>query len=117
MRLQKFQFDTVIFFLLAGILFFFCVSCKSKPTKEVAPASIINTAHLDKLYQEIRMGDDTVGIIHIYSEYPDYHMVDDHDEGMACVDDASRAAIFYFLRYRQTNSMPFYHKGKLLVKF
>jgi hypothetical protein len=117
MRLQKFQFAPVLFFLLAGITFFFCVSCKSKPTKEVAPASIINTAHLDKLYQEIRMGDDTVGIIHIYSEYPDYHMVDDHDEGMACVDDASRAAIFYFLRYRQTDSMPFYHKGKMLVKF
>jgi hypothetical protein len=44
-------------------------------------------------------------------------MVGDHDEGIACVDDASRAAIFYFMRYRQTGSMPYYHKGKMLLKF
>jgi hypothetical protein len=92
------------------------LSCQSKKEKQ-DPKSVINTAHLDKLYEEIKMGQDTVGIIHIYSEYPDYHLVGDHDEGIACVDDASRAAIFYFLRYRQTDSLQFFHKGKMLIKF
>lgn len=63
------------------------------------------------------MGDDTVGIVHIYAEYPDYHLVGDHDEGIACVDDATRATMFYFIRYRQTDSIQYYHKGKMLLKF
>jgi len=91
-------------------------SCQTK--KEIQqPQSVINTAHLDRLYEEIRMGDDTVGIIHIYSEYPDYHLVDDSDEGIACVDDVSRAAIFYLLQYRATGSTEYLHKAKRLLSF
>jgi hypothetical protein len=91
-------------------------SCQSK--KEIQqPPSVINTAHLDHLYEEIKMGDDTVGIIHIYSEYPDYHHVGDSDEGIACVDDASRAAIFYLLQYRKSGSPEYLHKAKMLLNF
>src|SRR4249920_285889 len=103
--------------LTAGLsMVFFFENCKTKKENQ-HPPSVINTAHLDRLYEEIRMGNDTVGIIHIYSEYPDYHLVGDKDEGFACVDDASRAAIFYLLRYKQTDSLQFFHKGKMLVKF
>jgi hypothetical protein len=105
-------------FLATGIgMLFFFERCTAKKEEIKQLPSVINTAHLDKLYEEIRMGKDTVGIIHIYSEYPDYHLVGDNDEGMACVDDASRAAIFYLLRYRQTDSLQFFHKGKMLLKF
>jgi len=91
-------------------------SCQSK--KEIQqPLSVINTAHLDRLYEDIKMGDDTVGIIHIYAEYPDYHLVGDQDEGIACVDDASRAAIFYLLQYRVTGSTEYLHKAKRLLNF
>jgi hypothetical protein len=102
---------------LAGIgLLLMVAACHSKKAVH-PPPSIINTAHLDKLYEEIKMGEDTVGIIHIYSEYPDYHLVGDPDEGMTCVDDVSRAAIFYMLRYRQTDSLQYLHKAKMLTKF
>jgi len=105
-------------FLFAGIgMLYFFESCKPHQEEHKELPSVINTAHLDRLYEEIKMGDDTVGIIHIYSEHPDYHLVGDDDEGIACVDDASRAAIFYLLRYRQTDSIQFFHKGLMLIKF
>ena len=95
----------------------FCFSgCKKREKPEAVP-SIIQTAHLDHLYEEIQMGDDTIGIIHIYSEYPGYQWVGDADEGIACVDDASRAAIFYLQQYQMTQADPFLHKGKMLMKF
>ena len=40
-----------------------------------------------------------MAIIHIYSNYPDYAYVGDDDEGIACIDDAARAAIFYLEYY------------------
>jgi hypothetical protein len=69
------------------------------------------------LYAEKNVGGDTVGIIHIYSEYPDYHMVDDGDEGSACVDDASRAAIFYLRHYQNTSDPEHLKKGRMLLRF
>ncbi|HJW28530.1 MAG TPA: hypothetical protein VJ508_04680, partial [Saprospiraceae bacterium] len=85
--------------------------------RETSTTSIINTAHLDHLYDELRMGEDTVAYIHIYAASPDYHFVSDPDEGMACVDDASRAAIFYFLQYQRTGTSEYFRKGKMLIKF
>ena len=49
-----------------------------------------------------------MGIIHIYSNYPDYKWAGDEDEGIACVDDAARAAVFYLRNYqleKDTNSL------------
>jgi hypothetical protein len=37
----------------------------------------------------------SVGTIVIYSDYPNYNWVADQDEGLTCVDDVSRAALFY----------------------
>jgi hypothetical protein len=78
---------------------------------------MINTSHLDALYEEMKVNGQDVGIVHIYSEYPDYHWVGDQDEGIACVDDASRAAIFYLRQYRRTSSPEYLHKGTMLLKF
>ncbi len=77
----------------------------------------LNTSHLDKLYQEICINKDTLGIIHIYSEYPDYKWVGDEDEGIACVDDAARAAIFYYEYYELTNKKVYRIKAERLIKF
>ncbi len=99
-----------------GVAVFYFSGCKKLEKQEVIP-SIIQTAHLDHLYEEIQMGKDTIGIIHIYSEYPEYQWVGDADEGIACVDDASRAAIFYLQQYQMTQAAPFLHKGKMLMKF
>lgn len=78
---------------------------------------VINTAHLDALYSEINVDGENVGFVHIYSEYPDYHMVGDDDEGFACVDDASRAAIFYLRQHASTGNPEHLRKAEMLLKF
>ncbi len=58
-----------------------------------------------------------MGIIHIYSDYPDYKWVGDEDEGIACVDDAARAAVFYLRNYdlkKDSNSLK---KAEGLIQF
>jgi hypothetical protein len=56
----------------------------------------INFAHLDHLTERVVLGGDTVSIVHIYANYPDYRWVaaaESGPEGIACVDDAARAAV------------------------
>ncbi len=77
----------------------------------------LNTAHLDRLYEKVEVNGDTVGIIHIYCEYPDYNWLGDSDEGIACVDDASRAAVFYLRHYAQTRNSASLNKANYLLKF
>lgn len=78
---------------------------------------ITHTSHLDHLYQEIIVENRTMGIIHIYSEYPDYNWVDDADEGIACVDDVSRACVFFLKHFKLTNDSSSLHKVKTLTEF
>ena len=61
--------------------------------------SLINTAHLDHLYEKITVQGETMGIIRIYADYPDYNYTEAKGEGIACVDDAARAEIFYIRYY------------------
>ncbi len=77
----------------------------------------VNTSHLDKLYEVKQVEGKEVGIIHIYAEYPDYHWVGDVDEGIACVDDVSRAAVFYLRQYKKTSSKQYLQKATMLLKF
>lgn len=79
--------------------------------------SLINTSHLDHLYEEIKMNGEKVGIIHIYSEYPDYKWIGDEDEGIACVDDGARASVFYLKHYQLTGQQKDLEKAKNLIKF
>ena len=54
---------------------------------------IINFSHFNHLYKEILLNEKKVGIIHIYSEYPNYGYAIEPKEGFTCVDDVSRAII------------------------
>ena len=110
------------FYKQAGLIAAFMIAlyfsgCSPKVDKEITNTSVINTAHLDALYGEKNVGGQTVGIIHIYAEYPDYHLMGDDDEGIACVDDASRAAIFYLRHYQNTSDEEHLRKGRMLIKF
>ncbi|NOX67504.1 MAG: hypothetical protein GXO85_17295 [Chlorobi bacterium] len=78
---------------------------------------MINTSHLDYLYEEIKVSGKSMGIIHIYSNYPDYKWIDDADEGIACVDDAARAAQFYMKHFNLTSKETSYKKTKKLLEF
>jgi hypothetical protein len=64
------------------------------PTEKAAlnPATV-NLDHFEHLFTEIEVGGKTVGVINIYSEYPDYAFAIEPAEGFACVDDAARAIV------------------------
>ncbi|WP_299672088.1 hypothetical protein [uncultured Polaribacter sp.] len=95
--------------LFYGILLLVFVSCSSKepfeddnispPPKDTITASAplfndaINFSHFNHLYKEIRFNEKKVGIIHIYSEYPNYEYAIEPNEGFTCVDDVARAIV------------------------
>ena len=109
-----------IYIIALNFCFLIHFGCGSEKSSNLSPddhQSLVNTAHLDALYEEIIVDQDTMGIIHIYSEYPDYSWVDDDDEGTACVDDAARAAIFYLKHYQYTYKHTSLSKAKRLLRF
>ncbi len=60
--------------------------------------ALVNFRHLEHLTERIYLGDRKVSIVHIYANFPDYEWVDAKEsgpEGIACVDDAARAAVLY----------------------
>lgn len=79
--------------------------------------TLVNTAHLDHLYDEVEIMGKKVGIIHIYSEYPDYKVVEAPGEGIACVDDVARAAVFYLRHYQYTGTKTSLAKAEKLLDF
>ncbi len=83
-------------------------------------ASFANFNHLDHLTETIQFYGDTVSIVHIYSNYPDYHWIDAKEsgpEGIACVDDAARAAVVYLRHYELTKNKSSLTKAKSLLRF
>ncbi|MDD7886337.1 hypothetical protein [Flavivirga sp. 57AJ16] len=70
----------------------------SNPDMEIIPSEplpngAINFSHFNHLYNEINFNGKKVGIIHIYSEYPNYAYAIEPNEGFTCVDDVSRAMV------------------------
>jgi len=60
-------------------------------TEQVAPR--VNLAHFDHLYAERDLGGERVGILHIYSEAPDFRFAIEPREGYTCVDDVARGIV------------------------
>ena len=88
---------------------------KTEKTNEI---TLTNPAHLDSLYEQLTLEDGTnIGAIHIYSEYPNYEWVKDPIEGVACVDDVTRAGVFYFNYYKSTGTDESLEKVKELAEF
>ena len=84
---------------------------------QVAEVSLVNPAHLNNLYKEILMDKDSAAFVYIYAEYPGYEPVEAGGEGIACVDDVARAAIFYFRYYKTTGQKENLTQGKRLINF
>ena len=104
-------FPITLFFIL---LVFSNLSCAQTNEKHL---NLISTSHLDSLYEDITVDNKAMGIIHIYSDYPDYKWIGDDDEGIACVDDAARAAVFYLNYYQFKNDDKILKKAKNLLHF
>jgi len=77
----------------------------------------INFAHLDFLTEPIVINGDSMAIVHIYSEYPDYQWVGEADEGIAAVDDAVRAAVAYLRHFEKFSDEHSRSQAKLLLRF
>lgn len=90
-------------------------SCKKE--NSVDNLSLVNSSHLDHLYEEINSEGKSLGIIHIYSEYPDYHFVGAENEGITCIDDVARALIFYIKDFEYNGKEESLRKSKQLVQF
>ena len=75
-------------------VFNFPSGCTGKSVKPVINCGNLNMAHLGYLYSEVKLENGTTGgIVHIYSEYPDYNYTIEPNEGFACVDDVARAVV------------------------
>ena len=112
--MQKIVIKTFIF----AVLLLFTSNCNSAVTPNVLKnENLVNTSHLDNLYKEIVMGQDTVGIIQIYADYPSYNPVPAAGEGIAAVDDAARAGVLYWQLYQNTGKKEYLNKVKMLTKF
>lgn len=104
--------------LLVVTAILFLSSCSEKDKDQLTSSnSLINTSHLDALYEDITVEGKSMGIIHIYSNYPDYEWIGDDDEGIACIDDAARATIFYLKNYQLNNDIASLTKVKQLTEF
>ena len=93
------------------------------PAAPVSPslhASGFNLAHLDFLGEDVVLPGapaDTLRIIHIYAEAPDWRFVGDDDEGIACVDDVARAAVVYLRHYELTRDESSRRTAVKLLRF
>ena len=89
----------ILFAIIISLCFVFCAP--NNETKSVLNDEI-NFDHFNHLYKEIDFKGKKVGIIHIYSEYPDYKFEIEPKEGFTCVDDVARAIVM-LSTYLKTN--------------
>ena len=85
-----------------------------------AQPTLVNFHHLRDLTETIPFNGDTVDIIHVYSNAPDYRWFDAADagvEGTACVDDAARAAVLYLRHFELRKDPESLASAKALLKF
>ncbi|MBN2472015.1 MAG: hypothetical protein JXN59_14940 [Anaerolineae bacterium] len=70
-------------------------------TQKQSAADLVNLDHLRFLTEIVTINDETMALVHIYSEYPEYVWVDAAGEGISAVDDVARAAIVYLWAYER----------------
>ena len=101
----------LVCFLITGLIL------SKTDARQIQTSSLVNTSHLDHLFQDINVNGKEMGIIHIYADYPDYHYVEASGEGIACVDDAARALVFYIRYYEVTKDKSLLNKIRGLTNF
>ncbi len=69
------------------------VSCTKNKKAVPVLNDNVNFDHFNHLYKEIDFNGKKAGIVHIYSEYPDYEFEIEPKEGFTCVDDVARAIV------------------------
>lgn len=103
----------LIKFWLPALLLWGALACAPENT----PRSLVNLAHLNALYQEATVAGQPGAFIYIYAEHPDYHPVEAPGEGIACVDDAARAALVYLRHFQRTGDEGSLQRTEQLLGF
>ncbi|HMB89413.1 MAG TPA: hypothetical protein VKP65_01110 [Rhodothermales bacterium] len=94
------------------------LGCAATPEPQpTSSPSLFNLAHLDYLGETVMHEGDTLRIIHIYANAPEYAWTHDDDEGAACVDDAARAAVVYLRHFELTGDADSRSKAEALLRF
>lgn len=106
------KIENCVLFILCCLLSGMFTGCRSQ-----LELRLVNLAHLNHLYEEIRIDGRDMAIIHIYSEYPGYGWVDAGEEGIACVDDAARAAVVYLRHFELTGDTGSLERARKLLEF
>lgn len=89
-------------------------AARERPMRE----GLINLTHLNFLVEPMEVdGWEEMALVHIYSEAPNYEWVDAAGEGIACVDDAARAAIVYLEYFRATGDRLALRQARRLLNF
>lgn len=121
--MKKYHHITRIQLILGFSLIFLIANACSKnkgSSQTIPPADTVltNHQHLDQLYVPVVFSDGTHAAgVYIYSQYPDYHPVEASGEGYTCVDDVSRAALFYLRSPGLKNDTAIQSKLFNLVQF
>lgn len=115
MLFENKKYSVFLVAILLTLTFFSCSTIKElKPIVE----NNVNFDHFNHLYKEIDFKNEKVGIVHIYSEYPDYEFEIEPKEGFTCVDDVARAIVMLskYLKENATDDEAF-NKLKKLTEF
>ncbi|MDH3252559.1 MAG: hypothetical protein OEM41_07190, partial [Ignavibacteria bacterium] len=105
---------------IRSIFFLLLVRLLVSATVQGGEHSLVQFAHLEHLTERILFMGDTVDIVHVYANHPDYDWVPAREsgpEGIACVDDAARAAVVYLRHYELTRDERSLTRAKGLLHF
>jgi hypothetical protein len=78
---------------------------------------LVNLDHLRFLTEPVTINEQSMAIVHIYSESPDYEWVDAAGEGISAVDDVARAAVVYLWEYERTGDESLLELARACLEF
>ncbi len=103
------------YILLVISISFICFSGINSAQQNIP--DLVNTSHLDHLFQVINVNGKDMGILYFNSIYPDYKYADNPGIGIANVSDASQGIIFYLKYYEHKKDSSIINKIKMLTNF
>ncbi len=110
--MRKQSYFSSAFFLSIVLILFSC----NNPKQEEQKTPIVNLDHLMHLYDTILLpGGIDAGIVHIYSEYPNYSYEIEPNEGYTCVDDVARSLMIDQLRLSKDEALQ--EKYERMIRF
>ncbi len=104
------KISSIKYAILITIVILFSYGCDDTAGKKsqysLSEVPLVNLDHLMYLYADVELPNGrTAGIVHIYSEYPDYTYEIESKEGYTCVDDVARAMMVDNIRNAATDEI------------